>query len=89
METSPGGTVVEYEVDQDYLHYLPQPRELWARSYAQFVAGRSNDMAPRMQLDSLRNRPVGTFYYGEQWDEDDFLLISASIEAIFQDLGWM
>lgn len=88
-ETLPGGTVVEYEIDQDYLRYLLQPRELWARSYAQFIAVRSEDLTLRLQLDGLRVRPAGMFYYGEQWDGDDFLTISASIEAIFHDLGWM
>jgi len=88
-ETSSGRTVVEYEADRDYLRYLVQPRELWARSYAQFIAVRSGDPTLRLQLDGLRERSVRTSSYGEQWDEDDFLPISMSIEVIFHDLGWM
>ena len=88
-ETLPGGTMVEYGVDQDYLHYLLQPRELWARSYAQFITVKSDDPKLRRQLAGLQERPAQMFYYGEQWDGDDFLPILASIEAIFRDLGWM
>lgn len=87
--TPPGGTVVEYEADRDYLRYLIQPRELWARSYAQFIAVKSGDPTLRKQLDGLRGQSAWMSSYGVQWDEDDFLPISASIEAISHDLGWM
>lgn len=88
-ETLPDGTVVEYEVDQAYLRYLLQPRELWACSYAQFIAVQSGDSNLLLQLDSLRDKPVRTFYYGEQWDKDDFRPIQLSIEAVFRSLRWM
>lgn len=88
-ETVTGGTVVEYSVKQDYLRYMLQPRELWARSYAQFIAVGSGDMILLRQLEVLRTRKENRFYYGEQWEAEDFLPISASIEAIFYDLGWM
>ena len=88
-ETLPDGTMVEYEADQAYLSYLLKPRELWARSYAQFIAIQSADPDLSRQLNSLRDRPVRTFYYGEQWDEDDFRPIQSSIEVAFRSLRWM
>lgn len=88
-ETLTGGTVVEYEVNRAYLRYMLQPRELWARSYAQFITAKSGDPILRRQMDDLRNQPTNKFYYGEQWEDEDFLPILASIEAIFHDLGWM
>ena len=88
-EMLPDGTVVEYEVDQVYLHYLLEPRELWARCYAQFIAVQSGDPDLSLQLNSLRDRPVRTFYYGEQWDEDDFRPIQSSIEVAFRSFKWM
>ena len=60
--------MVEYEVDQDYLRYLLQPRELWARSYAQFIALKSGDLTLRLQLNGLPSRPARMFSCGEQWD---------------------
>lgn len=88
-ETLMGGTVVEYPVKQGYLRYVLRPRELWARSYAQFIAVESGDLTLLHQLNGLRSRPLNRFYYGEQWEEEDFLPILASIEAILSDLGWM
>lgn len=89
IETLTDGTVVEYRVKQGYLRYMLRPRELWARSYAQFIAVESADLTLLHQLDDLRSRPLNRFYYGEQWGNEDFLPILASIEAIFCDLGWM
>lgn len=89
METLPDGTVVEYDVDQVYLRYLLTPQELWARSYAQFIATRSGNADLQRQLDRLRERPARAFYYGEQWEDVDFLPIMAEVEALFRHLGWL
>ena len=64
--------MVEYRVKQGYLRYMLRPRELWARSYAQFIAVKSGDLTLLHQLADLRRRPRNRFYYGEQWEEDRF-----------------
>ena len=44
IETLTDGTVVEYRVKHGYLRYMLRPRELWARTYAQFIAVKSGDL---------------------------------------------
>ncbi len=52
QETQANGDVVEYAIEKQYLEYLLQNEELWARSYA--------------QLSRLRDRPARSLYYYEQ-----------------------
>ena len=80
---------VKYAAEQRYIEYLLQNEEIWARSYAQFIAVKSGYPVLREQLDRLRQRPERRLYYGGQWDDDDFLPILAEIEATFQKKGWM
>ncbi len=89
QETQANGNVVEYKVEKYYIEYLLQNEELWARSYAQFITAKSAHPGLREQLDRLRDRPARSLYYGEQWDDEDFMPIMAEIEAVFRQLGWM
>jgi hypothetical protein len=89
QEAQADGDMVKYKVEQKYIEYLLQPEELWARSYAQFIAVRSAHPALREQMDRLRDRPARRLYYGMQWDDEDFLPIMAQIEAVFRQIGWM
>jgi len=88
-QASGGADVVKYAVEQRYIEYLLQNEELWARSYAQFIAVKSGHPALREQLDRLRARPERRLYHGAQWDDEDFLPIQAEIEAAFRQKGWM
>ncbi|MBV9849089.1 MAG: hypothetical protein JO250_05305 [Armatimonadetes bacterium] len=88
-ETLSSGAVVEYTINLAYVRYLLRPEELWARSYAQFIAVKSGDAELRSQLDRRRQRPARRFSYGEHWEEADFLPISTQIEALFRQRGWM
>ena len=81
-------SVVEYPVDKVYVAYLFRARELWARSYAQFIATESHDPALLQQLEEERERPGSSIYYPKHWDDDDFEPVRAEIDAIFQDLRW-
>jgi len=89
QETPAAGDGVRYAVEQRYVEYLLQNEELWARSYAQFIAVRSGHPVLREQLGRLRQRPARRLYYGGQWDDADFLPIMAEIEAAFRQKGWM
>ncbi len=88
-ETRAGGDVVRYPAEHRYIEYLLQNEELWARSYAQFIAARSAHPLLGEQLDRLRVRPARRLYYGSQWDDVDFRPIQAEIEALFRGQGWL
>ena len=63
--------------------------ELWARSYAQFVAVRSQAAALLQALERLRDRPRSEVYYPRQWDDGDFREVDRAIEHLFRRQGWM
>jgi hypothetical protein len=62
--------------------------ELWACSYAQFVATRSGHGALVRSLEALRTRPIARVYYPRQWDDDDFAPIDTAIDVLMATLGW-
>lgn len=62
--------------------------ELWSRSYAQYVASRSNGPRLISQLDHYRGPQIGGIYLPLQWEIDDFVAIDHAIEEIFRRLGW-
>ncbi|MDQ2798767.1 MAG: hypothetical protein M3Y13_03885 [Armatimonadota bacterium] len=88
-ETQSDGDVVEYKIEKQYIEYLLQNEELWARSYAQFITAKSAHPKLQEQLSHLRDRPTRSLYYWEQWDDEDFLPIMAEIEAVFRQLSWI
>ena len=88
-EPQAGGDGVRYQAEHRYIEYLLQNEELWARSYAQFIAVKSGHPELREQLGRLRARPERRLYYGSQWDDEDFLPIQTAIEAVFRRQGWM
>lgn len=69
--------------------YLLRYHEVWARSYAQFVAHRTGDPTLVDQLGARRIRVPGATYLPQQWDDDDFAPIASAIEQVFRDLGWI
>jgi hypothetical protein len=68
---------------------LLQADELWARSYAQYVATRSDHTSVRAGLDAMRSRESDDVYLPQQWDDDDFAEIDAAIEELFRGLRWI
>jgi hypothetical protein len=67
--------------------YWLDPRELWARAYAQFVALRSDSELLRQQIAlsmALTGLPSERYV---QWQEDDFLSVVDPIEAALKGLG--
>jgi len=76
-----------------YLTYLLQPRELWARTYVQWVANRSKDILIVSQLRSATIEPLdeppifrklGIGYY---LDDDDFSRIIPVVDDLFRQRG--
>jgi hypothetical protein len=71
------------------LEYLGQPEELWARSYAQWVALRSGDETLRRQIVELRGPDPSEIAVHIQWDAADFEPIADAFDTLFRRLGWI
>jgi SPP1 gp7 family putative phage head morphogenesis protein len=74
-------------VDRKYISYLLSSVELWARSYAQYIAVRSRDPKLLEQLNTERVKKE--VYYAKQWEDADFEPIMQAMDGIFKELGWM
>jgi hypothetical protein len=72
----------------EFVRYQLRPVELWARSYAQFIAMESEQYT---LLDELhqRQRAVTASGVPVQWSDDDFLPVATSIADLFRTLEWM
>jgi len=66
--------------------------EIWARSYAQYIAVKCDDQD---LVDMLRSPLELTYpehvdhWVPRQWDDEDFQPVEASIDALFEGLGWL
>ena len=71
-----------------HLNYLVDEKEIWARSYAQYIAEKSGNtvMKESIAISVTRYADEG---YGYQWAPDDFADLSAAIEEMMIELGWM
>lgn len=71
-----------------YLKYLMEPKEIWARSYAQFIAKRTGN---KLLLEQLQTRIEVTQKNGalSQWLDTDFIEIEKEIETAMIKMGWM
>ena len=72
-------------VDRKHVNYLLNTEELFARSFAQYIATRSGDKIMLSQAKSYSN----TLYGARQWDDDDFKPIAAEFDAYFKSIGWI
>lgn len=66
--------------------YLLRFEEMWARSYAQYIAATSGDeligrQVAAAQMQSVRHRP-------QQWTAEDFAPILAAIDDLLRRKGW-
>lgn len=81
-----GQHVYTSKPNKDHILYLLDNKELWARSYAQYIAEKSGDPVLLEQLDKERQDKV----YGERhWSKEDFAPISKAIDDMFESLGWV
>jgi hypothetical protein len=64
------------------------PEELWARSYAQYIAIQSGDPRLIAALQVARTPPPKTEYYPTQWGDVDFVPIGVAIEQLLRRVGW-
>lgn len=77
-------------VDARFIELQISYPELWARSYAQYVAVRGGSPTLLGQLASLlRSSVVGaTPAYTLQWEAIDFMPIEGCIDLLFKERGW-
>lgn len=69
--------------EKSYYKYMLRQDELWARSYAQYIATRSKDTGLREQLKSAQAES------GRQWTDEDFIPIAEAIDDLFKSKGWI
>jgi hypothetical protein len=65
--------------------YYLDPKEIWSRAYAQFIATRSQDPALMGFLDRRRSPNIPDPI---QWKDGDFEMIAEVIESLFRELRW-
>jgi hypothetical protein len=84
------GVLCDFRVLVPLWENLLRPGELWARSYAQYIALRSGNGRMRGELDELlglqRNEVLCV---PEQWTNDDFVPIMEALDRLFGVLGWL
>ena len=77
------------EVGIDHIDYLLEVEELFARSYAQYIALRSQHPIGVVELaKKLRDIDNGWDPYPRQWAADDFTAIANALDALFVGKGW-
>ena len=75
--------------DPTTIDYLLEPRELFARVYAQYVATASGEVTLLRQLDEIRSDTLTGRVYHQQWTTDDFLPVSRAMDAWMRGIGWI
>jgi hypothetical protein len=72
----------------EHTEYLLEPKEIWARAYAQYIATRSGSTILKQDLEKslLRSKDSGIPY---QWDEKDFVLMGKEMDKLMIKLKWI
>lgn len=73
------------KVDATYIKYMLRHDELWARSYAQYIATRSGNPTMLAEISAIRSSPYGV----TQWADGDFVPIAEAIDEILRAAGWL
>jgi len=73
-----------------YIRYLVDPVELWARSYAQFIARRSGRFSPNVarEMDGIINQQSRRGSLPEQWPWDDFQPVDTALQQLLESESW-
>lgn len=64
--------------------YYLNPKEIWARSYSQFIAEESGDAAMLGQVAKIRGEPLPD----RQWQEADFAPVRKAMRELFIKWQW-
>jgi hypothetical protein len=77
------------EEHKEFVDYSLRYEELWARSYCQYIAHRSNDPTLKAELRRMRDPVEQLGYDCLQWGDDDFEPIAKEIDKLFAQMGWL
>ncbi len=78
-----------HAVKKKHLRYLLDTREIWARSYAQYIAERSGDRRMIEQVNSQVGRALDApVWYPKQWEPKDFEDIAKAVDNLMVKIGW-
>lgn len=80
-----GGTIPGLEEAPQFVSYLLQDQELWARSYAQYVAVRSHS---ETLLEQIHPRCFPQSAVPIQWNREEFEPVAEVIETLLERIGW-
>ena len=89
-----GPRVIEFEagnylIDKKHARYLLRRHELWARSYAQYIAQKSKSTVLKSELNNiLSSQQKAQVSYHHQWQESDFKSIENAIDELMEALKW-
>lgn len=84
------GSTIRFPVSRRYLLYLTSDRELWARTYAQYVATKGGNKKLQTQLKRLLDEETKEVVkIPTQWSEEEFEPIAREIENAFRRIGWI
>lgn len=88
--TTADGGESKTRISSNWLSYALRTNELWARSYAQYIAVRSGDAAMLAELRKEQaEQRAAAVPITAQWQDDDFEPIARAFDAIFTQLGWL
>jgi hypothetical protein len=68
----------------NYINYLCEHEEQWARAYSQYIAEKSKNAKLLTQVNNLAN-----LHLPNLWKESDFKPIKDEIDKLFTKLGWL
>lgn len=84
----PDTRTVEISLNQEFVEYSLEWRELFARSYAQYIAMQSRNKTLQEQLDQARNQPIHQIY-AMQWHDADFHDIAQALDQVLRQREWI
>jgi hypothetical protein len=89
LHTNPAGrTVAQRHLVSETAAYLIRERELWSRSYFQYIARHSPQRRLRAQVEAMRPGPSTGIMIPLVWADDDFEPIDAAIDNLLARVGW-
>lgn len=74
--------------EREYVNYLLRRQELFARSYTQYIIGKSRKRTVKAMLEQIRVSAENTIY-PEVWDYDDFEAVARALDILFRQKGWI
>jgi|GEM_PF-1268092 len=88
LRKTPSGTLVTMPIDSQHVEYLLRRQEIFARSYAQYIATRGNNVKIKTDLETVLQKDRYSLY-PRHWDHKDFEKIAEAFDNLFRKRGWL